>query len=107
VLQELFDRSGIDVEVASMHLLQTEGGEAVVSVAPWHEGVVDSWLPVADEILFGGRRSSLKLRVAFDDAQRIAGSLIEPVPGLYPPRVRVRGWPRTQLGELRRHARPS
>ncbi len=105
VLQQLFDRSGEDVYVATMFLVEPQDGP-VVSVAPWAKGVDNGLLPYADEILFGETGTEVLLRVPWDDACAIAADFIEPVTGMYPPRIRVTGWPEGRLDALRARARP-
>jgi hypothetical protein len=99
VLRELFEKAGEDVGVGELTLVRRDDGSPL-SVACWPEGS-NALLPFADAIVFLDRGAKERVRVSFDDACAALSELVEPVAGMYPPRIRVSGLPPSRLGALR------
>ena len=99
-------REGTDVFVARFTGMDhPEHGPS--SWTTWAENV-DTMLPVVDKVAFVGgltETSRWNFFVAWADVERIAGELLEPVKGMYPPRMRTLAWPNERmLGRLREMA---
>src|SRR5262249_5905850 len=91
LLDDIHQRQGIDVFVASFSAVQKKDGE-VVSYCVWGEGL-DSLLPVTQKVAF--MRKGRERPVALGHWARVvevAGDLMDPAEH-YPPRYRVREIP--------------
>lgn len=105
LLNSLHKQQDADIFVASFSGIEDPDSGRQRSYCVWGEGV-DAMLPETDLILLpteadaegqGGPR----IGGEWDDVQSVAGDLMQPVPGLYPPRWRVREFPsRQQLEEI-------
>jgi hypothetical protein len=104
VLEDLFEKAGEDVHVATLNLVQRPDG-SVWSWAAWVAQVTDGLLPRCDHIGLIENDHEVATWVRWEDALRVGGAAIQPEPGSYPPRWRVHGWPAAAaLAELRRLA---
>lgn len=105
LLQELFEKRGDSVFVASYSAVEAEGG-GVFSYSVWSEGV-DTALPVTDTLMFYRPEQDEHLAVPWSRAAPIAGALLQPL-DVYPPRFRAREFPsESQLRDLREAAGPT
>lgn len=104
LLQELFEKRGEDVFVASYSAVEAESGR-VFSYSVWSEGV-DTLLPETETLMFYRPEIDQHLAVAWSRAAPIVGALLQPF-DVYPPRFRAREFPsESQLAELREAAEP-
>lgn len=99
LLQELFEKRGDDVYVASYSAAEQEGG-SLFSYCVWSEGV-DSVLPRTDTLMLYRPEKDEHIAVSWSKAAPIVGDLLRPVEA-YPERFRAREFPsEAQLSELR------
>lgn len=92
-LEGLLTAAGEDAHVARHTLMQTEDGP-YWSWTTWVRQVTNGLLPQADLVLFGDNHDpDADFTVSWDDAQRIAGHLLDEEPEYDPPRWRYSAWP--------------
>ena len=98
-LNQLHEKTGEDVFVASFQLVRQVAGGRLLSWTSWVDGITNALMPRADVIAFGrvgdaGEATSLGF-AEWKRVHGVAGDLMEPT-GLYPPRYRVRRFPTEQ-----------
>jgi hypothetical protein len=105
LLDRYYQKSDLDVFVASLMLFRNNGAEgSLFGVATLGSGTTGTLLPIADRLVFvkqvvdpatglAQKDASDSANVAWSDAMDIVGGLFEPVPQLYPPRLRALGFP--------------
>ena len=87
-----------------MLLFRPKGSPETISASTLASGTTGTLLPRTDRLFFGKqiidpqtglaqRKPEDNVTVAWADAMTIAGDLFEPVPYLYPPRLRALGFP--------------
>ena len=99
LLEQLYEKQQEDVFVASYSGIRKKDDSQVLSYCVWGEGV-DSLLPETDLVMLP-TETDLAAMGYLDIVRKAAGSLMQPVPGLYPKRYRVREFPSyAQLEEI-------
>lgn len=104
LLDQYYQKLGLDIFIASFMLYQQKGSQAVVSVASLGSGTTGTLLPRADRLGLvkqivdpttglAQKGASDIADVAWSEVMDIVGPLFEPVPYLYPPRFRTLGFP--------------
>ena len=95
----------MDIFVANLMLFRANDAEAsLFSVASLGSGTTGTLLPIADRLSLvkqvvdpvtglAQKGASDSANVAWSDAMEIIGGLFEPVPHLYPPRLRALAFP--------------
>ena len=87
-----------DYFIATLNAVQAPGTGEVITVCSWTEGV-PSLLPMTDEIALVVLSADLKpektkvTRIPIATVKREVGHLLEPMPGLFPPRWKVERFP--------------
>ena len=99
LLEELYEKEQEDVFVASYSGIRRKDSNEVLSYCVWGEGI-DSLLPETDLVMLP-TETDLAAMGYWDVVRKAAGSLMQPVPELYPKRFRVREFPSfAQLEEI-------
>ncbi|MDR6671596.1 DUF1444 family protein [Xanthomonas sp. 1678] len=103
-LEKIHEANQEDVFVASYRVFEENDGSGhQFSLATWTQGV-DTSLPQAERIAFVSPKEGEDADMVFvdwDKAVAVVGDLMEPEPGFYPPRFRVRSFPsEAQLRQL-------
>jgi hypothetical protein len=104
LLDQYHHKQGKDIYVAGVMLYRGKDSSELFSVTTLASGTTGTLLPQADRLSFVQQiideRTGLAQRepqdivdVAWSDAMNIVGHLFEPVPYLYPPRLRALGFP--------------
>ncbi len=91
LLDRLFEQRLEDVFVARLNAV-TNNDDEVMTWCVWSESVT-TLLPEADKIMFFRPEQNEMAQVRWDDAVRIAGTLMETVEDMYPTRFRVESFP--------------
>ena len=94
LLEESYERQGIDVFVATYSVIRSDDGECS-SYAVLSNGV-DSLLPKTDVIMFMESEDAPPIRAKWEDVERACGDLLEPM-DCHPPRYRVTGFPSAEV----------
>jgi hypothetical protein len=107
MLDDLLGKAGEDVYVAKHTLMQRPDGSSW-SWTIWVKQVTNGLLPHADVLAFADNdHPDARFAVSWDDAFRVAGSVLHEEAGYDPPRWRHRGWPdESTLALLRAAAVP-
>ncbi len=90
LLDELHEKTGEDVFVASYSVMQHKGSGYRTSYCVWTKGMV-SLLPHTERIVLGGEDQE-PVMAQWDKVVEVVGDLMEAV-DIYPPRYRVREFP--------------
>lgn len=85
LLNQLHQKDGLDIFVASYTLIQKAG--RLLSYGSWARDV-DTLLPKADYVIFGSTDEGISAIASWEKAQQVAGHLMKPT-DLYPERVRM------------------
>ncbi len=105
LLDRYYQKHGMDIFVANLMLFRANDAEAsLFSVASLGSGTTGTLLPIADRLSLvkqvvdpvtglAQKGASDSTNVAWSDAMDIIGGLFEPVPHLYPPRLRALAFP--------------
>lgn len=102
LLDQYHQSKGRDIFVANQMLYGRKDSRELFSVATLASGTTGTLLPHADRLFFakqivdpqtGSAQTEDKANVAWSDAMDIASHLFEPVPYLFPPRLRALGFP--------------
>ena len=99
LLEQLYEKQQEDVFVASYSGIRKKDNSQILSYCVWGEGI-DSLLPETDLVMLPTEKD-LAAMGYWDVVRKAAGPLMQPVPGLYPKRYRVREFPSyAQLDEI-------
>ncbi len=104
LLDECHQKRGQDIFVASLMLFRARNSSETISVATVASGVTGTLVPQAERLAFmrqiidpstgrAQQKPADTAQVAWSSAMNIVGHLFEPVPYLYPPRLRALGFP--------------
>jgi hypothetical protein len=104
LLDQYYQKQGRDIFVASVMLFRARNSSEIFSLATLASGTTGTLLPHADRLAFGKQiidpatglaqqKPGDYVQVAWSSAMDIVGHLFEPVPYLYPPRLRALGFP--------------
>jgi hypothetical protein len=91
LLDALHERKGIDIVVAGYKVMRDAAGGGEYSVCVWPRGV-DALLPKTDRVVLSSHGQDLPM-LPWDALHATSGHLMEPVPGAWPARYRVSGFP--------------
>ncbi|MBF5046424.1 DUF1444 domain-containing protein [Aggregicoccus sp. 17bor-14] len=90
-LEKQLAKREVDLFVASFKVLERKSDGRPVSYCVWPEHV-HGLLPRAELVAMTPQGEKLRF-VPWSAVQQLAAASLEPVPGLWPPRFRIRAWP--------------
>lgn len=99
LMDEMHERKGIDIFVASFMAFSKTQSDGVFSVSTWTEGV-HALLPVTDSVILGRQGSTDMMTVSWNDLLRVCGDLMRRTADI-PARFEVTHYPdESRLTEL-------